>query len=127
MLKILVIGLGYVGTANAVLLASKNEVVCFDLDPEKVNKINNKACVQVFFFRSWRNLGNKSYFPGNTEDFSENEILDTFIPQFYQNKPIPKLILVSHEIKSNSLLSKAFSKKEKSKEKQDYNGFVTSF
>ena len=86
-----------------------------DSDVFAVNKINNKACVQVFFFRSWRNLGNKSYFPGNTEDFSENEILDTFIPQLYQNKPIPKLILVSHEIKSNSLLSKAFSKKEKSK------------
>ena len=86
-----------------------------DSDVFAINKINNKACVQVFFFRSWRNLGNKSYFPGNTEDFSENEILDTFIPQFYQNKPIPKLILVSHEIKSNSLLSKAFSKKEKSK------------
>ena len=86
-----------------------------DSDVFAVNKISNKACVQVFFFRSWRNLGNKSYFPGNTEDFSENEILDTFIPQFYQNKPIPKLILVSHEIKSNSLLSKAFSKKEKSK------------
>ena len=86
-----------------------------DSDVFAVNKINNKACVQVFFFRSWRNLGNKSYFPSNTQDFSENEILDTFIPQFYQNKPIPKLILVSHEIKSNSLLSEAFSKKEKNK------------
>ena len=86
-----------------------------DSDVFAVNKINNKACVQVFFFRSWRNLGNKSYFPANTQDFSENEILDTFIPQFYQNKPIPKLILVSHEIKSNSLLSEAFSKKEKNK------------
>ena len=86
-----------------------------DSDVFAVNKINNKACVQVFFFRSWRNLGNKSYFPANTQDFSESEILDTFIPQFYQNKPIPKLILVSHEIKSNSLLSEAFSKKEKNK------------
>ena len=86
-----------------------------DSDVFAVNKINDKACVQVFFFRSWRNLGNKSYFPSNTQDFSENEILDTFIPQFYQNKPIPKLILVSHEIKSNSLLSDAFSKKEKNK------------
>ena len=86
-----------------------------DSDVFAVNKINDKACVQVFFFRSWRNLGNKSYFPANTQDFSESEILDTFIPQFYQNKPIPKLILVSHEIKSYSLLSDAFSKKEKNK------------
>ena len=30
------------GTANAVLLASKNEVVCFDLDKNKVRKINDK-------------------------------------------------------------------------------------
>jgi excinuclease ABC subunit C len=86
-----------------------------DSDVFAVNKINDKACVQVFFFRSWRNLGNKSYFPANTQDFSESEILDTFIPQFYQNKPIPKLILVSHEIKSKSLLSDTFSKKEKNK------------
>ena len=42
MMKILVIGLGYVGTANAVLLASKNEVVCFDLDENKVSKINDR-------------------------------------------------------------------------------------
>ena len=41
-MKILVLGLGYVGTANAVLLALNNEVVCFDLDIKKVNKINNK-------------------------------------------------------------------------------------
>ena len=41
-MKILVIGLGYVGTANAILLSSKNKVVCFDLDENKVNKINNK-------------------------------------------------------------------------------------
>ena len=41
-MKILVIGLGYVGTANAVLLASGNEVVCFDLNDKKVSKINNR-------------------------------------------------------------------------------------
>ena len=41
-MKILVIGLGYVGTANAVLLASKNEVICFDLDENKVKKINDR-------------------------------------------------------------------------------------
>ena len=42
-MKILIIGLGYVGTANAVLLASDNEVVCFDLDDNKVNKINDRV------------------------------------------------------------------------------------
>ena len=86
-----------------------------EADVFAVSRVNNKACVQVFFFRSWRNLGNKSYFPINTEDVSESDILDSFIPQFYQNKPVPRLILISHNIRSNSLLSKAFSIKEKRK------------
>ncbi len=41
MLKILVIGLGYVGTANAVLLSQQNEVTCFDIDTSKLKKLVN--------------------------------------------------------------------------------------
>ena len=41
MLKILVIGLGYVGTANAVLLSQQNEVTCFDIDTSKSNNLVN--------------------------------------------------------------------------------------
>jgi len=41
-LKILVVGLGYVGTANAVLLSQQNEVVCYDLNADRINLINDK-------------------------------------------------------------------------------------
>ena len=41
-MKILVLGLGYVGTANAVLLSQKNEVICYDLNVDRINLINNK-------------------------------------------------------------------------------------
>jgi UDPglucose 6-dehydrogenase len=41
-LKILVLGLGYVGTANAVLLSQHNEVVCYDLNADRINLISNK-------------------------------------------------------------------------------------
>jgi len=41
-LKILVLGLGYVGTANAVLLSQQNEVVCYDLNVDRINLINDK-------------------------------------------------------------------------------------
>ncbi len=41
MLKILVIGLGYVGTANAVLLSQNNEVTCFDTDYSKSENLIN--------------------------------------------------------------------------------------
>ncbi len=40
-MKILVIGLGYVGTANAVLLSQYNEVTCFDIDVSKSNNLIN--------------------------------------------------------------------------------------
>ena len=86
-----------------------------EADVFAVSKINNKSCVQVFFFRSWRNLGNKSYFPIHLNDVSEKDILQSFIPQFYQNKPIPKLILTSHDLAEKKLLSETFSKKEKRK------------
>ena len=41
-MKILVLGLGYVGTANAVLLSQKNEVICYDLDADRINNINDQ-------------------------------------------------------------------------------------
>ena len=41
-MKILVLGLGYVGTANAVLLSQQNDVVCYDLNFDRINLINNK-------------------------------------------------------------------------------------
>ncbi len=59
-MKILVIGLGYVGTANAVLLSQHNEVVCYDLNNDRINLINNKKSPiedkQVTEYLSQKNL-----------------------------------------------------------------------
>ncbi len=78
MLKILVIGLGYVGTSNAVLLALKNEVVCFDLDENRVNKINEKISPikdkQVSEYLSKKDLNIKA-----TSRFPEDQIFDFVI------------------------------------------------
>lgn len=41
-MKITVAGIGYVGLANAILLAQKNEVIAYDIDQSKIDKINNK-------------------------------------------------------------------------------------
>jgi UDPglucose 6-dehydrogenase len=41
-MKILVLGLGYVGTANAILLAQHNDVTCFDINNDRVDQINKK-------------------------------------------------------------------------------------
>ena len=62
-MKILIIGLGYVGTANAVLLSQKNEVVCYDLNTDRVDQINKKISpiedVEASQYLSQKNLNIK--------------------------------------------------------------------
>lgn len=41
-MKITIAGIGYVSLSNAILLAQHNEVIAYDIDQEKINKINNK-------------------------------------------------------------------------------------
>ena len=70
-----------------------------------------QACMQVFFFRAGQNWGNRAYFPRIDRTDTDAEIMGAFIGQFYDDKPIPKLILVSHDPFETELLSEAFSMK----------------
>jgi excinuclease ABC subunit C len=66
-----------------------------------------QSCVQVFFFRAGQNLGNRAYFPRHDKDQSTEEILEAFIGQFYDNRPVPKQIMVSHKLEGRALLEQA--------------------
>jgi excinuclease ABC subunit C len=70
-----------------------------------------QTCVQVFFFRSGQNWGNRAYFPRADRTFAIDEVLESFIAQFYDDKPVPRLILLSHELPSRQLLADALSTK----------------
>ena len=67
------------------------------------------ACVEAFFFRNFQNWGNRAYFPKADASLPEAEILGAFLAQFYDDKPPPKLILLSHEIEDQELLREALS------------------
>jgi excinuclease ABC subunit C len=67
-----------------------------------------QTCVQVFFFRSGQNWGNRAYFPRADRSLSEPEILASFLGQFYDDKPLPPLILLSHPLEEQTLLEEAF-------------------
>ncbi|WP_208435241.1 excinuclease ABC subunit UvrC [Bartonella phoceensis] len=69
------------------------------------------TCIQVFFFRMGQNWGNRAYFPKADPSFSRTEILASFLAQFYDDKPLPKLILLSETIEEKALLTEAFSLK----------------
>ena len=68
-----------------------------------------QACVQVFFFRGGQNWGNRAYFPrlGGEDDGAE-AVLGAFLGQFYDDRPIPRLILLSHAAPECELLAEAF-------------------
>ena len=66
------------------------------------------TCVQVFFFRAGQNWGNRAYFPRADKSLAEAEILGSFLAQFYDDKPLPPLILLSHPVEEQDLLAEAF-------------------
>lgn len=70
-----------------------------------------QACVQVFFFRAGQNWGNRAYFPRVDRTDEDGDILDAFLGQFYGDRTSPALILVSHDLPNQALLSLALSEK----------------
>lgn len=73
-----------------------------DLDVIAAARAGGIGCVQVFYIRGGRNLGNKTYFPRNTEQTDPAGLIAAFVPQYYlgadnrQAREIPAQILVSH-------------------------------
>jgi excinuclease ABC subunit C len=64
-------------------------------------------CIEVFFFRTYQNWGNRAYFPRADKSFSPEEVLDSFLAQFYADRPAPRLILLSDEIENSAVLEEA--------------------
>ncbi|MCA1525897.1 excinuclease ABC subunit UvrC [Bradyrhizobium yuanmingense] len=67
------------------------------------------SCVEVFFFRTGQNWGNRAYFPRAEKSFTPEEVLGSFLAQFYDDKPPPRNILLSHDIEESELLANALS------------------
>jgi excinuclease ABC subunit C len=89
-----------------------NETNLNEADVVSIFKDSGKTCVQVFFFRSKQNWGNQAFFPKHDPDEKLENILSSFLSQFYENKSIPSLIITNNNISENNLLEKAFQKKE---------------
>jgi excinuclease ABC subunit C len=88
-----------------------------DVNPQSVEEADvfaidlqaGQFCVQVFFFRNCQNWGNRAYFPRADAGMSPADVLASFIVQFYDDKPCPKLLLISHDLAEQELLEDALS------------------
>ena len=69
------------------------------------------SCIQVFFFRTGQNWGNRAYFPKADPSLPPSEVLNAFLAQFYDDKPVPKQILLSETVEEQELLAAALGEK----------------
>ncbi len=89
------------------------------INPRGVSEADVFAChqdggqtaIQVFFFRTGQNWGNRAYFPRADKSLGCAEVLGSFLAQFYDDKPAPSLILLSHEVEDQALLAEALSER----------------
>ena len=82
-----------------------------DADVFAIHQAGGYNCVQVFFFRTGQNWGNRAYFPKADRGLPAEDVLNAFIAQFYDDKPCPRTILVSEELPERALLAAALSTK----------------
>jgi excinuclease ABC subunit C len=80
-----------------------------EADVFAIHQDGGYSCVEVFFFRTGQNWGNRAYFPRAEKSFTPEEVLASFLAQFYDDKPPPKLVLLSHEIEESELLASALA------------------
>jgi excinuclease ABC subunit C len=66
-------------------------------------------CIQAFFIRGGQNWGHRSFFPAHTADVPEDEVLQSFLVQFYEEVPPPRLILTDRALPEADLICEAFT------------------
>jgi excinuclease ABC subunit C len=82
-----------------------------EADVFAIHQEGSFSCIEVFFFRTGQNWGNRAYFPKADRSLGHGEVLGAFLAQFYDDKPSPSLILLSHDIPERELLGEALSAK----------------
>lgn len=80
-----------------------------EADVFAIHQEGGQNCIEVFFFRTGQNWGNRSYFPKADPSLEPEAVLGAFLAQFYDDKPCPRAILLSHAIEEQSLLADALS------------------
>lgn len=80
-----------------------------EADVFAIHQEGGQTCIQVFFFRTGQNWGNRAYFPKADPALEPGEVLGSFLSQFYDDKPVPRTVLLSHCVPEQELLGEALS------------------
>ena len=80
-----------------------------EADVFAIHQEGGHSAIEVFFFRTGQNWGNRSYFPKADPGLTEPEVLAAFLAQFYDDKPCPRILLLSHPVEEQDLLAQALA------------------
>ncbi|TGS45849.1 MULTISPECIES: excinuclease ABC subunit UvrC [unclassified Mesorhizobium] len=86
-----------------------NPATVDEADVFAIHQEGGQVCIQVFFFRTGQNWGNRAYFPKADPALEGSEVLGSFLGQFYDDKPTPRAILLSQTVEDQELLAEALS------------------
>ncbi len=86
-----------------------------EADVFAIHQAGGFNCIEVFFFRTGQNWGNRAYFPKADRSLDAGEVLGAFLAQFYDDKPCPAQVFISHEFEERALLAAALSAKNNRK------------
>jgi excinuclease ABC subunit C len=67
-----------------------------------------QVAVQAFFIRGGQNWGHRAFFPTHTEGLGEEEVMTSFLAQFYEEVPPARCILLDRALPEADLLAEAF-------------------
>ena len=95
-----------VQTAQGINPQNTNEA-----DVIALHRDGGQACVQVFFIRANQNWGNRDYYPRVSGDEDATEVMQAFVGQFYSDREPAKMLLLSHGLDDEQLVTQALSEK----------------
>lgn len=99
-------GLSHVQSHQGINPAGVEEADIFAIHHE-----GGLSCIQVFFFRAGQNWGNQAYFPKADPQLTGAEVLNSFLAQFYDDRPCPRLVLLSEQVEEQELLATALAER----------------
>ncbi len=98
--------LSHVQARQDVNTASVDEADLF-----AIHQDGGQTCIQVFFFRTGQNWGNRAFYPRADRSLEPDAVLEAFLAQFYDGKPVPRQILTSLDFAERALLADALSER----------------
>jgi excinuclease ABC subunit C len=82
-----------------------------DADVIVISEGGGVACIQVFFYRTGQNFGNRTYFPAHAAGLPTDEVLASFLGQFYADKEPPPLVLLNEPVPEADLIEQALTER----------------